>query len=543
VRRAAESKQEEYRRAAAARQQQEQESQKRGGGGILSALLLGDDEDDREDSLSSVATAEKKEEWFDFLSDRPPAASSPAAEPAEAPRQKSDSDWFGWGKAREGKAVRADWFASFGTSAADGPPAGSDVAVGESAAEELSFSAAAEEAGTLIEEKKVKEEADWFSWFQPKGESGRDADVPGTAVGASAPTAAVEEAPTTAAEPAPTEPAEKQPEAEPQKPRPSVLGKLFGSVPAVSVDIPKPLGAERIKPDAVVEKPRPVVLEKPEPAVVEKPKPAAIVEPPPKKEDRRAAAVEVGAPPAVIAPEMSTYVLPDPKKLFWGGEDAVFVRGRTFGVFDGVSGADKLDGLPLYSITLAREMKSRVGVDGLQVKDMVDLLSESVEVANQRATGASTALVGSIGEDGVLQVLNVGDSTAVVVRENKVVARTREINHFYECPYQFSTSSPDRPRDGTRLRLALKRGDVIIAGSDGVFDNLEEEQILDELRKSPKKASVIAKRVSDLSRRVSQNPKAVTPFSRLALQKKNPDYPDGVGGKVDDVCCVAICYG
>jgi protein phosphatase PTC7 len=321
-----------------------------------------------------------------------------------------------------------------------------------------------------------------------------------------------------------------------------VLGKLFGSAPAISVDIPKPLGAERIKPGAVVEKPRPVVLEKAEPAVVEKPKPAAIVEPPPKKEEGRVAVVE-GAPPALIAPEMSTYVLPDPKKLFWGGEDAVFVRGRSFGVFDGVSGAEKLDGLPLYSITLAQEMKSRVGVDGLQVKDMVELLSESVEVANRRATGASTALVGSIGEDGVLQVLNVGDSTAVVVRENKVVARTREINHFYECPYQFSTSSPDRPRDGTRLRLALKRGDVVIAGSDGVFDNLEEEQIVDELRKSPRKASVIAKRVSDLSRRVSQNPKAVTPFSRLALQKKNPDYPDGVGGKVDDVCCVAICYG
>jgi hypothetical protein len=66
---------------------------------------------------------------------------------------------------------------------------------------------------------------------------------------------------------------------------------------------------------------------------------------------------------------------------------------------------------------------------------------------------------------------------------------------------------------------------------------------VEELKKAPKKASVIAKRVSDLSRRVSQNPKAITPFSKLALQKKNPDYPDGIGGKVDDVCCVAICYG
>jgi protein phosphatase PTC7 len=523
LRQAAERKQAEYRKAVRQQQEVEGETNKKKKG-VLASLLLGDDDDDSESSVgaasstTSVVTQEppatKQEEWFDFLSDRTAIESSSSsasvAEPEVPRKEKKESDWFGWGK--EKKKDEPDWFGAFGK------PAGDASTVGDFIEEPV----VAPE--PVVEEEKKKEEADWLSWLAPKGESGQAVDVSADA--------STTEPPAPVSEPVPKEPAVEPTADEEGKKKKSVLGKIFGAVPSVSVEIPKPVGVERMKP-ALVEKPKPVVVEKPKPAVVEKPKP---------KREEKVPVAEVEAP-SVIVPEMSTYVLPDPKKLFWGGEDATFVKGRTFGVFDGVSGADKLDGVPLYSLTLAREMKSRVGTGGMEMKDMIDALASCVEVANKRATGASTALVGSISEDGVLRVLNVGDCTAIVVRGDKVVARTKEINHFYECPYQFSEISPDRPRDGTRLNLSLKKGDIIIAGSDGVFDNLEEEQIVKELASSPRKAGVIAKRVSDLSRRVSQNTKAVTPFSKLALKKKNPDYADGVGGKVDDICCVAICYG
>jgi protein phosphatase PTC7 len=524
MRQAAERKQAEYRKAV--RQQEEVETKRKKG--VLASLLLGDDDDDESArpvgaSSTSVVTEEpppsKQEEWFDFLSDRAPAAStvSSVAEP-EVRTEKKESDWFGWGKGKEKKKDEPDWFGAFGK------PTGEAASVGDFIVDEERV-----DAPEVVVEEKKKEEADWFSWLAPKGEPG---DV--------SPDASATEPPPLVSEPAPKEPVlEPTPDEEGRKKK-SVLGKIFGAVPSVSVEIPKPVGIERMKPE-LVEKPKPVAIEKPKPAVVEKPKPVVVEKPKPKREEK--VAVEVEEAPTVVVPEMSTYVLPDPKKLFWGGEDATFVKGRTFGVFDGVSGADKVDGVPLYSLTLAREMKSRVGTSGMEMKDMIDALAACVEVANKRATGASTALVGSISDDGVLRVLNVGDCTAIVVRGEKVVARTKEINHFYECPYQFSEISPDRPRDGTRLNLSLKKGDIIIAGSDGVFDNLEEEQIVREVTSSPRKAGIIAKRVSDLSRRISQNPKAITPFSKLALKKKNPDYPDGIGGKVDDVCCVAICYG
>lgn len=249
---------------------------------------------------------------------------------------------------------------------------------------------------------------------------------------------------------------------------------------------------------------------------------------------------EVAPPIEKFEPQFSSVVLPDPKKILWGGEDAVFIKGKTFGVFDGVSGASKLDGLPLYSKTLAEEMKKSIGEEPLEIKDMIAQLERAVEVANQKATGASTAIVGSIADDGFLRVLNVGDSTCVVIRDGRVVSRSQEINHFYECPYQFSEISPDKPRDGRKMNYQLKKGDLIVMGSDGIFDNLPNEEIVSVAASSPKNPSAIAKSISDRARKVSLDDTVETPFSKMALRNKNPDYPDGLGGKVDDISCVAV---
>ena len=242
--------------------------------------------------------------------------------------------------------------------------------------------------------------------------------------------------------------------------------------------------------------------------------------------------------------ESAAYVLPHPSKIFWGGEDAVFVKGRTFGVFDGVSGAKKLDGIPLYSKTLANEMKRLIPNDktALSTPDLTRLLSQCAETANQIATGASTAVVASIGDDGFLRAVNVGDSTCIVIRNGKVVAKTREISHYFECPYQLSVDSPDKPRDGTKLNVELMPGDIVFMASDGVFDNLSETEVAEMVAKE-KQLSQMAKRVSDVSRKVSQDRNAKTPYAKQAQKYGDPDYQSGLGGKLDDVSCVVVAYG
>ena len=250
---------------------------------------------------------------------------------------------------------------------------------------------------------------------------------------------------------------------------------------------------------------------------------------------------------AIIAPEltnikieMSGYVLPHPAKVRWGGEDAIFTKGRTFGVFDGVSGADKKDGVPLYSITLAQEMQATVGKKPHDIKELTSLLSDAAAVADKSATGASTAIVASLSETGKLSVLNVGDSYCYVIREGKVFSKSKEIVHYFECPYQLSEDSPDRPKDGTKLNVYVQPGDIILMGTDGVFDNLSDEKILNAVAESPKKASRIAKTLVDLSRAVSLDSDAVTPFAKLAKRNGFEEYESGLGGKLDDISCVVV---
>jgi len=249
--------------------------------------------------------------------------------------------------------------------------------------------------------------------------------------------------------------------------------------------------------------------------------------------------------PEAIKIEIGSHILPHPAKVRWGGEDATFIKGRTFGVFDGVSGAEKLDGVPLYSLTLANEMKNMIGINGITVQDMTAYLATAASYADGAATGASTAVVASIGENGFLQALNVGDSCCLVVRDGKITAKTREISHYWECPYQLSEDSPDQPKDGTKLNVELIPGDVIIMGSDGVFDNMSDDILLDlvvnslPLRKGP---PPLAKKICDLSRTLSLDKTSVTPYSKQAQRRGDAEYRDGLGGKVDDVSCVvAVC--
>lgn len=249
----------------------------------------------------------------------------------------------------------------------------------------------------------------------------------------------------------------------------------------------------------------------------------------------------VNAKPQPIKIEIGSHILPHPAKVRWGGEDATFIKGRTFGVFDGVSGAEKLDGIPLYSRTLANEMKKQCGTSGETVQNMTTYLTAAASYADGAATGASTAVVASVGENGFLQALNVGDSSCMVIRDGKVTAKTREISHYWECPYQLSEDSPDQPKDGTKLNVELIAGDLVIMGSDGVFDNVNDDTLLDLVAESTfVKPTQLAKKICELSRKVSLDKNSITPYSKQAQRRGDPDYRDGLGGKVDDVSCIVV---
>lgn len=168
------------------------------------------------------------------------------------------------------------------------------------------------------------------------------------------------------------------------------------------------------------------------------------------------------------------------------------------------------------------------------------------------ATGASTALLGNVDEEGTLRLLNVGDATLLVLRPQedntaaKVVAKSEEIVHYFECPYQLAEDSPDRPKDGTKLTYQLVPGDILVTGSDGIFDNLSEAEICEtvmttgQIAPAGQKERFIVNALCEKSRKVSLDRKAKTPYAKLAKKNGFEGYKDGLGGKIDDISCIVV---
>lgn len=106
--------------------------------------------------------------------------------------------------------------------------------------------------------------------------------------------------------------------------------------------------------------------------------------------------------------------------------------------------------------------------------------------------GSSTACVVVLNrENSTLYTANIGDSGYMVVRRGEVVHRSEEQQHYFNTPFQLSLPPPghqegvlsDTPDAATTHNFPVEDGDVILVATDGVFDNLPQSIIVNELIK------------------------------------------------------------
>ena len=86
-----------------------------------------------------------------------------------------------------------------------------------------------------------------------------------------------------------------------------------------------------------------------------------------------------------------------------------------------------------------------------------------------------------------LSVTNLGDCQVLVLRPktSAVVYKTTEQWHWFDCPRQLGTNSPDSPRENAVVGVIdIQVGDVVVAMSDGVIDNLWEHEIVESITSS-----------------------------------------------------------
>lgn len=286
------------------------------------------------------------------------------------------------------------------------------------------------------------------------------------------------------------------------------------------------------------------------------------------------------------------------------GQDAFFVTrlndtgGVALGVADGVggwmdSGVDPADFSHGFCDYMAAAADSYSHVDTqrpLTAKGLMQTGYEAICADPSVPAGGSTAVVGLLDSSGSLEVANLGDSGYIHLRLNAVHGYSQPQIHAFNTPFQLSIIPPsilrrmqafggtqlaDLPGDAEVFRHSLRHGDVLVFATDGVWDNLFNQDILrivsaamtktgawldseagaiqvrpdlsgltdttaaEDTGKVPSTLQgLIATGITTAARAASVNTKLNGPFAKEV--KKYYPQETWHGGKVDDICVVAV---
>ncbi|KAI0385805.1 protein serine/threonine phosphatase 2C [Hypomontagnella monticulosa] len=282
------------------------------------------------------------------------------------------------------------------------------------------------------------------------------------------------------------------------------------------------------------------------------------------------------------------------------GQDAFFISrvGDTntvaFGIADGVGGwedsgvdpADFSHSFCDYMASAAYEHRHDGGELSLTARSLMQKGYDDVCRDGSIHAGGSTASIGIASEDGKLEVANLGDSGFVHLRLNAVHSYSEPQTHAFNTPYQLSIVPAsmlaraaafggaqlcDYPKDADVTQHTLKHGDILVFASDGVWDNLFNQDVLriasrlmigvgawkagdggivvadnlkhhtqaeDSIQRPLTLQSAMAVEIAGAAKLASTNQRVDGPFAK-EVQKYYPQE-NWHGGKVDDICCVVV---
>ncbi|KAL1494512.1 hypothetical protein ABEB36_010098 [Hypothenemus hampei] len=238
------------------------------------------------------------------------------------------------------------------------------------------------------------------------------------------------------------------------------------------------------------------------------------------------------------------------------GDDAWFTAkyksADVLGVADGVGGWRSYGIDPgEFSLHLMKTCERLVNLGRFTPNNPSELLANSYyELLHHKKAilGSSTACVVLLNrENSTLYTANIGDSGFMVVRKGRVIRRSEEQQHYFNTPFQLSLPPPgyradvlsDRPESASSDNFPVEDGDVILVATDGVFDNLPQNIILNELLKCQgercaSRLQMVANSIAWMARSLSFDETFVSPFAERA-------FANGIntlGGKPDDITVI-----
>ncbi|XP_055817678.1 probable protein phosphatase 2C 55 [Solanum dulcamara] len=222
------------------------------------------------------------------------------------------------------------------------------------------------------------------------------------------------------------------------------------------------------------------------------------------------------------------------------GEDASFIcaKEQTIGVADGVGGWGK-KGVDSgeYSRELMKNAELAIHKQSSSAIDLMKVLNEAF--SNTKSKGSSTACILTLSDD-TLHAVNVGDSGFVVIREGLIVYKSKIQQSRFNCPFQLGIGrTSDDPSVAEKISVPVIAGDMIVLGTDGLFDNVHDFE-LETIVKSGVDSweldvpETLAWRIAQYALDNAKNTELYTPFTRECFKVGIEHY----GGKYDDITVI-----
>ncbi|OMP02404.1 phosphatase 2C (PP2C)-like protein [Corchorus olitorius] len=243
---------------------------------------------------------------------------------------------------------------------------------------------------------------------------------------------------------------------------------------------------------------------------------------------------------------IGTHLIPHPNKVEKGGEDAFFVsnfNGGVIAVADGVSGwAEQNVDPSLFSKELMANASSLVGDEEVDYDPQILIRKAHAATSSK---GSATAIIAMLERNGILKVANVGDCGLRIIRKGQIIFSTSPQEHYFDCPYQLSSELVGQTYlDAVVSTVELVEGDTIVMGSDGLFDNVFDPEIVSTLALHTDVVEA-AKALANLARNHSMDSSFDSPYS-LEARSKGFDVPFWkkilgmklIGGKLDDITVI-----
>ena len=125
-------------------------------------------------------------------------------------------------------------------------------------------------------------------------------------------------------------------------------------------------------------------------------------------------------------------------------------------------------------------------------------------------------------------------------RDESLVYKTTEQWHWFDCPRQLGTNSPDIPSANAVMdRVDIEENDIVLAMSDGVSDNLWEHEVVQTVVDSIRKWEsgdggessgsreggagggmlFVAQQLVKAARNIAEDPYAESPFMERAIEE------------------------